>query len=247
MNTMLDLTPALVLLVVSAVLAWRLRENGRTIRRLQSANSGLAQREREALSALAVTRQRLETIVAVDPVTGIGNRRAFEAMMNREWLRAARGGTSLGLLLVEVDRFRITAEQLGQAEADECLRLVARCITSGIHRATDLAIRYVDEQFAVVVPDADSFGVMDVAERIRASVQALGMCSRDGTPVTISIGAAHCMPGRAPGARREGTPEHGIQALLGIAALKLHEARRAGMNCVRGSTDPTVIYNTPPR
>jgi GGDEF domain-containing protein len=231
MNTMLDLTPALVLLVVSAVLAWRLRENGRTIRRLQSANSGLAQREREALSALAVTRQRLENIVAVDPVTGIGNRRAFEAMMNREWLRAARGGTSLGLLLVEVDRFRITAEQLGQAEADECLRLVARCITSGIHRATDLAIRYVDEQFAVVVPDADSFG----------------MCSRDGTPVTISIGAAHCMPGRASGARREGTPEHGIQALLGIAALKLHEARRAGMNCVRGSTDPTVIYNTPPR
>lgn len=134
--------------------------------------------------------QQLEAQSLTDALTGIANRRRFEAALEDEWRRALREGTPLSLLLVDVDHFKPFNDEHGHPAGDECLRRVARVLTAGSRRAGDLLARYGGEEFVLILPNTTSEAARTHAEQLRAAVADVSM--REGAPlhVTVSIGAA---------------------------------------------------------
>lgn len=174
---------------------------------------------------LAAVKDGLAVLAETDGLTGLANRRCFDAALHREWLRAARERTSVALLMVDLDRFKSYNDRLGHPAGDECLRRVARAIAAMSRRPADLAARYGGEEFAVILPDTAPEGAMLVAEALRMAVQTLGLPHK-GSPfgvITASIGVATLVPHTA-----EGKPR-----LVSAADWALYEAKRQGRNCVQ--------------
>jgi len=139
---------------------------------------------------------QLERLVLVDGLTGLGNRHQFEAVLEREWQRAARSGTSLAFLMIDADTFKSYNDRYGHQAGDDVLRSVAGCISGALGRPGDLAARYGGEEFAVFLPETDAAGAFAVAEAIRHAVVALKI-AHSGTVrgiVTISIGVGCMLP-----------------------------------------------------
>ena len=166
----------------------------------------------------------LQSLAATDALTGLANRRAFDGYLEREWLRAGRDGTSLALLLVDLDRFKVVNDTLGHSAGDDLLRLVADQIDSSIHRATDLVARYGGEEFAVILPATNLSGAMVIAERLRTDIERATAAFRAyGEAVgTASIGVAVAMPKR---------PAE-MAGLLAAADRALYQAKENGRNRV---------------
>ncbi len=81
-------------------------------------------------------------MAATDALTGLLNRGRFDEHLAEEWRRAVRTDQPLSLLLIDVDRFKAVNDNCGHAAGDECLRRIARIISSSAQRATDFAARY---------------------------------------------------------------------------------------------------------
>ena len=165
----------------------------------------------------------LEALAATDALTGLGNRRQFDALLQREWRRAARDGSALGLLMIDVDFFKRYNDQYGHPQGDACLKAVAEAIGAAFRRPGDLAARYGGEEFAVLLAGSDIGAAVLAAERLRGVLAGLGL-PHGGNPrgiVTVSIGVADAWPG-------QGAPEE----LLAAADLALYEAKRQGRNRV---------------
>jgi diguanylate cyclase (GGDEF)-like protein len=139
---------------------------------------------------LEAANSRLKALAAQDGLTGLANRRTFDEVLDREWRRAAREGTSLGLIILDVDNFKNYNDLYGHQDGDSCLCAVAGAIEAAVRRPGDSVSRYGGEEFVVVMPDTDEVGTRKVAERIRRSVP--GICGEHrGNPqgvVTISAG-----------------------------------------------------------
>jgi len=136
---------------------------------------------------------RLSALALFDSLTNLANRRAFDAVLDREWKRTLRAGSQLSIVLVDIDHFKQFNDLYGHVAGDETLRTVADALTSAV-RATDTISRYGGDEMAVILPDTDSAGAMRVSEEVRAGVEALqllhaanGEC---GGHVTVSVGAA---------------------------------------------------------
>lgn len=164
----------------------------------------------------------LEQLSLQDALTGCVNRRGFDAAFERTLSQAARHRDWLGLLLVDVDHFKLFNDSLGHPAGDECLRRVAAELQRAL-RASDLLARYGGEEFAVLLPDTDEEGTRVIGERLRAAVEQLGIhhpMSPSGALVTVSLGAAS----RQPAAVADG-PD-----LLAAADRALYAAKSAGRN-----------------
>lgn len=139
--------------------------------------------------------ETLRVLADSDGLTGLANRRNFETRLASEHERARRSNKPCALVMGDVDHFKKYNDRYGHVAGDECLRLVAGAIRSGMRRPADLAARYGGEEFAVILPDTDLEGASAVAEAIRAAVAALGIAHADSQHghVTLSIGviAAH--------------------------------------------------------
>jgi diguanylate cyclase (GGDEF)-like protein len=125
-----------------------------------------------------------------DGLTGIANRRRFEAVMTLENARAARSGLPLSIVLIDVDYFKRFNDTYGHVAGDACLRQVAAALRDSLVRPADLAARYGGEEFVALLPDTDPAGARMVAERIRCAVMALQIAhaGNDAGIVTISAG-----------------------------------------------------------
>ena len=193
------------------ILAWRFQ---RELRRRELAERDLAALAKD-LSGIAVT----------DPLTGLGNRRQFDSLLQREWRRAIRAKSSLSLLMIDIDHFKEFNDRFGHPQGDQVLRILAKAISSGIRRPADSGARYGGEEFAVILPDTDLSGAATVAENIRAAFKndetadPLG-----GTLPTISIGASSCRPSG-----------EGQSALLRSADQALYAAKERGRNRVEAA------------
>ncbi|MBF0426620.1 MAG: diguanylate cyclase, partial [Magnetococcales bacterium] len=99
---------------------------------------------RRVANLLEVSRQRrmLEQLVQLDGLTGVCNRPRLDAVMGQEWERAVRGGTTLSLVLLDVDHFQAFNEQYGSAMGDRVLKAVARTLQKVLHRPADIAGRF---------------------------------------------------------------------------------------------------------
>lgn len=171
---------------------------------------------------------RLHTMASTDGLTGLANRRAFDARLRTEVSRSRRSGAPTSLAVVDIDRFKSLNDAHGHLVGDDVLREVAGQLRETC-RDVDLVARYGGEEFAVVLPDTDRVGARMAAERLRQAV--------DGGPmsvaVTVSIGVATAEAGWLQ------SPD----ALLHAADRALYAAKQAGRNQVQQHDGA----ETPPR
>ncbi len=193
--------------------------------RADQEKADLLVRLESAKQELEVINRHLETLAAMDALTGVANRRAFDLTSAREWLRAARDSTPMSLLLLDIDHFKAFNDFYGHQAGDACLRTVATAAASVIHRPADMLARYGGEEFAVVLPGIDLPGALEIAEQIRSAI-AHRRIQHDAAAlghVTVSIGAA-CMTPGAGGA---------VENLTARADAALYAAKRCGRDRVR--------------
>lgn len=176
---------------------------------------------------------RLETLVHLDGLTGIGNRRHFDHRLKEEWDRSVRAGTPLSLIIIDADFFKKYNDAYGHIAGDACLTLLAQTLANQLERSGDTIARYGGEEFAVILPLTDEAGARTVAERMRAAVERLNHRHEgreDSSILTISLGLHSLRP--VYGLSRETSKD------LVIGADKaLYEAKRAGRNRICAFSD----------
>ncbi len=175
---------------------------------------------------IAAQKAVLAEVAISDPLTGLHNRRAFQARLAEEVERADRSGVPFALLLLDLDRFKALNDAFGHPLGDTVLRAVAAVLRREL-RAVDLPARIGGEEFAVLLPDTAGQGALDAGERLRAAVAAQPISHQGaGLAVTTSVGVAWY-------------PDHaaGDRALVQAADRALYVAKRAGRDRVRGVAD----------
>ncbi len=159
---------------------------------------------------------RLQAAADLDGLTGIANRRAFDAMLERESRAAAVGGAPYSLAVVDLDHFKQLNDQHGHQAGDDALRAAARALADAC-RPHDLPARFGGEEFVVILRNTDAGDAVVVAERLRLAVAE---CDSP-VPVTASIGVASSLEVDADGA-----------TLLRAADQALYAAKQGGRNQV---------------
>ncbi len=192
--------------------------------RRTSAELKRASAEREVhLSQLEDSQRRLESantrlheISLTDTLTGVGNRAAFDERLRAEIYRAARYGTPLSLLLVDVDDFKGFNDAFGHPAGDVALQTVAKALRCA--RPSDFLARYGGEEFGMILPATSREGARLLGERMRNAV-ATAECPHRA--LTVSIGVSTLAPGGTDGA-----------SLVTAADKALYAAKKAGRDRV---------------
>ena len=182
---------------------------------------------RKAMEAeLAQAYERMEALAAQDGLTGLANRRAFDDAVSNEQKRASRRESSTCLIMIDVDRFKGYNDAYGHLAGDDCLRRVAAAIRGQMRRATDLAVRYGGEEFAVLCPGTGADGGRTLGENIRNAVRALDIANprSEYDVVTVSVGVSSATL-RDLSSDRE--------LLIRRADAALYQAKFDGRDCVR--------------
>jgi len=135
----------------------------------------------------------LRRIAAIDPLTGLANKRHFDESLECEWLRAWRSCEPIALLLINVDHFEFFNDHYGYTTGDECLRTVAQAVEVACMRPADLVARLRGGEFALLLPQTPRTGAEHVASRILEAMVALEIPheSSKARHVTVSIGIGY--------------------------------------------------------
>jgi diguanylate cyclase (GGDEF)-like protein len=129
-----------------------------------------------------------QTRALTDGLTGLPNRRSIDDTLKRMAAHAERTSTSLGTVLVDLDRFKQINDLCGHEKGDEVLAAVGAVITDTL-RASDFAGRFGGEEFILLLPDTDRAGAVAVAEKLRLAIAAIEVAGVSG-PITVSLGVA---------------------------------------------------------
>jgi len=174
-------------------IARKAQENALRIQK--QANEMLEQRVHERTNDLQQANKLLETLSITDGLTGLYNRRYFDEIYPREFQRAIRDKTPLGVLLLDIDHFKNFNDTYGHLTGDECLKMVTSMIEKELHRVSDMAFRYGGEEFFVLLPNTQTKGAFIVAEKIRKQIETSDFQYNNQTvSVTISIGLVSQIP-----------------------------------------------------
>ncbi len=176
------------------------------------------------LRLLQATRA-LRRLANEDGLTGLANRRVLDERLAVECERSQRGGTPLALVMIDIDHFKRYNDHHGHQAGDECLRVVADLLDGSFRRPADLVARYGGEEFAVLLPDTEPEGAMNLVHRWLAALSARALphgASPSGPFVSTSVGLA-CIPATSPG-WRVAAPD----TLIAAADRALYEAKATG-------------------
>ncbi len=168
-------------------------------------------------------KKELQRLSYLDGLTQVPNRRLFDVTLTSEWLRSARDGIPLSIIIADIDFFKAYNDTYGHQQGDECLKKVARCISNQLKRPGDLAARYGGEEFALILPGTDIKGAAAMAEKIRKSIAALRIShekSEISENVTLSMGIASAIP----------EPDAAAVDLVAAADRALYMAKKGGRN-----------------
>lgn len=184
--------------------------------------------------ALALANLRLrETLRSQsirDQLTGLYNRRYLEDTLERELLRARRAARPVGVVLMDLDRFKAINDTHGHDAGDEVLKAVGQLFQAHL-RAGDIVCRYGGEEFLFALPEMTLQATRDRAEEIRCAVKNLVLWHRGRVlgPVSVSAGVVVF-------------PEHGIATagLLHMADAALYQAKANGGDCVEVGNSRTI-------
>lgn len=181
-------------------------------------------KRKEAEAKLADAYQNLETLIRMDPLTGVSNRRHFNEILTKEWSIASRIKSEIAFVLIDVDNFKHFNDSFGHQAGDDCLEKVAATAKAALGRPNDFIARYGGEEFVVLLPNTDLSGAMEIAEKIRSNIEKISISIKNETPhITVSIGISTCSP----------TPLMNHEAILAQADTALYKAKADGRNCTR--------------
>ncbi len=168
----------------------------------------------------------VQQLSLTDRLTGLANRRHFDAFLDQTWDRHMRHGLPLSLILLDVDHFKRLNDTHGHLTGDACLASLARLLSRHVRRAGDLAARYGGEEMALILPGIGEHDAAAQAEIIRREIEGLGGqvdAALDLPALTASFGVATTIP-------RRGSHAH---SLIAAADRALYQAKREGRNRVR--------------
>ncbi len=176
-----------------------------------------------AAGVISTMRTRAEKLIArlhdaarTDPLTGLSNRRGFREQLDLELERARRSGTSLAIVVGDLDHFKEVNDRSGRHAGDVVLAQVADLLLEG-KRQVDSVARIGGEEFALIVPDGDRESGLALAERLRETVRE--RFAADPTPLTISFGiCVYPLQGET------------ASSLLSAVDEALYEAKETGRN-----------------
>jgi diguanylate cyclase (GGDEF)-like protein len=176
-------------------------------------------------AALERANLELERLANQDGLTGLPNRRSFFARLDVEFHRSRRFGSSLAVLMLDIDHFKKFNDTYGHQLGDEALRAAGAALSGGI-RSYDCAGRYGGEEFICFLPETNADAALVVAERLRQRVGAtrVHVAGVDGVPgevgMTVSIGIA-LWPD---------SPAERVDDLVAAADRALYQAKSEGRN-----------------
>jgi diguanylate cyclase (GGDEF)-like protein len=173
-----------------------------------------------ALTHIALKRYHfeVESAAAIDKLTNLPNRKAFDIGMSVMMQDSQRNKTALGLLLLDLDYFKKVNDNFGHLAGDAVLKQTAETLRATI-RAEDFVCRWGGEEFLVVVRDCNAAQLMLLANKIREAIQAANFNYRDKSiAVTASIGAAARMLNEE------------VEHLIHRADKALYQAKNTGRN-----------------
>jgi diguanylate cyclase (GGDEF)-like protein len=176
------------------------------------------------LDELGKVNTDLELRAISDPLTGLKNRGHFDETLQVEFERARKNGTTLGLLLLDLDHFKSVNDDHGHQAGDQMLREIAIAIVESAEGG-DEACRYGGEEFALICPQATAEELEARMERLRRSIYTTSIETRgESVRRSVSIGACACRNAKAVA---------GPSALVAAADRALYRAKAAGRNCGR--------------
>ena len=182
---------------------------------------------KRAEQELQVAYREVEKLAIVDPLTGLANRRRFDAYLATEWRRGLREREPLSIVLIDVDLFKLYNDTYGHVRGDSCLKQIAESAMDVVTRPGDLVARFGGEEFAIILPNTDRNGAVQIATEVSAALHHRSLL-HEGSPygiVTISAGCATMVP------------QLGLHAsdLVESADHAMYDAKRAGRNQVCAS------------
>ena len=187
----------------------------------------ISERKRTEQRLLDLQRE-LEALSYKDGLTGIANRRRFDAVFEEEWGNARRSGRPLSLVMLDIDFFKQYNDHYGHLQGDYCLKLVAKVLSTAVIRTHDFLARFGGEEFVLVLPETDAAAALRVVERCRellANEWIPHERSMTGKALTMSIGVGTVVPG------------HGDERLSFVELVdrRLYQAKQRGRNTVVAS------------
>ena len=178
---------------------------------------------------LKVKTDLLETFATIDGLTGIPNRRSFDATLQTEWNRAARDKSPLSVMIMDIDNFKGYNDHYGHGRGDECLKSVAGALSSRAARPADIVARYGGEEFVAILPNTDHPGSLKMADVFREIVERLRIPHEFSTTtdhITISVGIHTLIP----------TSDGSVEQILKHADDALYRSKKEGRNRVTAFT-----------
>lgn len=164
---------------------------------------------------------QLAELAQTDGLTGLSNRRAFDAALRKAWEDAVLLDRPLALLFIDADNFKGFNDLYGHPAGDELLRRLAQAARKAARRPTDVVARYGGEEFVVLLPDTGLLAANRIAEDIRNTVEQWHVRNGSGT-VTVSVGVTAMRQAR----------DLGPDDLLARADQALYAAKSGGRNKV---------------
>jgi diguanylate cyclase (GGDEF)-like protein len=170
----------------------------------------------------------LHRLSNLDVLTDLPNRRAFEERFESLWAEGMETESSLSVIVIDIDHFKVVNDVYGHLYGDEVLRHVARLLPQLPGGQSDLAARFGGEEFVILLPDTPMEMAVEVAEQVRELVEITAppvpemLSGEEALRVTVSCGVSTCVPDVPIGRAR----------LLQTADRALYEAKRNGRNRV---------------
>ncbi|HED19873.1 MAG TPA: diguanylate cyclase [Gammaproteobacteria bacterium] len=185
-------------------------------------------------SELAISNHELKRLSSLDGLTGVANRRQFDATLDHEWQRAKRTELPLSLLFADIDYFKRYNDSHGHQAGDDCLKKIAASLQRTVHRPADLVCRYGGEEFVMILPDTTSEGALAVAGKVLQGISDLRIPHKNSDAadhVTLSIGVATLPPDENT------SPDSLVEA----ADRMLYKAKENGRNCIEVVQPPATL------
>jgi diguanylate cyclase (GGDEF)-like protein len=170
--------------------------------------------------------RNLEKLASTDPLTGLFNRRDFNASLEREWRRAYRECSPLAILMIDADHFKSYNDRNGHQGGDKLLQIIGEAMLRSVRRGTDVPARFGGDEFTILLPGVTAQGAAQVAATVRRNLAEL--CrdfSMEGADLSIGLAALTPKQGQAP------------TALVAEADKALYRAKAMGRGRIEGAPD----------
>lgn len=150
-----------------------------------------------AMQELEQANERLTSLSLKDPLTGLGNRRFMDQMLTELSADAQRTRRQLSLAILDADHFKALNDRWGHEFGDQCLKAIAAQVRANLFRPLDAAARYGGEEIALILPDTDAKGALQICTRILEALRSSALTAPDGQAVTVTLsaGVAELAPG----------------------------------------------------